>query len=417
MSKVNIGARRKEVQNDNTYRYKMDKIHTKIEGRGNGIKTVLCNVVDIAAAMRTDPRYVTKYLGIQFGAQSNWDAKRDVGIVNGAHQAQEMQEQLFGLIELFILCPQCELPELVHKVKKNAVGAKCYSCGWVGGIRSQHNIMKYIIKNPPSKSSKPKGAEKSKKERRAEREKKRMMKQKGGDDGKGARIAGESSGARSSDDDLGDLSRWHMDPNTNRKEAEREKEQKQDEKFRGNHSKVAPDTPVALMKFILARPNVRLIDIVSEFERIKIAHKLDNQEVKLGKVLVDAVFDFSTIETFTGSIKQNRMLLGWYASDQTRASILMSYMEDAIVSTNNWKQTSPIFECFYDEGIFDERFFISWFNQPPENSYVVKDPEDITALKENAQHFIDWAESIAPEAEDTADDEKINADLEKEEAI
>ena len=58
------------------------------------------------------------------------------------------------------------------------------------------------------------------------------------------------------------------------------------------------------MKFILSRPNVRLIDIVSEFERIKVAHKLDNQEVKLGKVLVDSVFDFSSLDIFTECISK-----------------------------------------------------------------------------------------------------------------
>merc|ERR1719474_1797460 len=122
-----------------------------------------------------------------------------------------------------------------------------------------------------------------------------------------------------------------MDPDSKRRIQEREEERQMQEEFKKYHSNIAPDTPVALMKFILSRPNVRLIDIVSEFERIKIAHKLDNQEVKLGKVLVDSVFDFSTFENFTDSIRNHNMLLGWYASDQTRASILMSYVEDAIV--------------------------------------------------------------------------------------
>ena len=49
---------------------------------------------------------------------------------------------------------------------------------------------------------------------------------------------------------------------------------------------------------------MRLIDIVSEFERIKVAHKLDNQEVKLGKVLVDSVFDFSSLDIFTECISK-----------------------------------------------------------------------------------------------------------------
>lgn len=329
---------------------------------------------------------------------SVWDAKREVGIVNGAHQAQEMQDQLFGFVELFILCPQCSFPELVHKVKKSSVGAKCYSCGWVGGIRSAHKIMKYVTNHPPAKSSRPRGADKSKKQRRAEREQARLMKKQNAPAGAKSKTNQEETESAPKDV-FGDLSQWHMDPDSTKMEAERARERAKEEEFRLHHSNVAPDTPVALMKFVLSKPNVKLIDIVSEFERIKIAHKLEEQEVKLGKVLVDAVFDFTTIEAFIESIGSQNLLLGWYASDATRASILMSYIEEAIVSTDYWKYTSMIFEEFYDQGIYDERFFVSWYNQPPENSYVVKDPEDIQQLKQNVKPFIEWVMTFCPEEE------------------
>lgn len=41
---------------DPSYRYKMPCMQTKIEGKGNGIKTVLTNVVDVAASLNRDPQ-------------------------------------------------------------------------------------------------------------------------------------------------------------------------------------------------------------------------------------------------------------------------------------------------------------------------------------------------------------------------
>ena len=47
---------------DPSYRYKMPCVTTKIEGRGNGIKTVLTNVVEVAASLNRDPHVSAKVL-------------------------------------------------------------------------------------------------------------------------------------------------------------------------------------------------------------------------------------------------------------------------------------------------------------------------------------------------------------------
>merc|ERR1719242_915899 len=343
--------------------------------------------------MRTEPKYITKYLGIEQGAQSNWDKKRDVGIVNGSFQSADLQHELFGFIEKVILCPSCHLPELVHKVKKGQVGGKCYSCGWVGAIRCHHPIMKYIIKNPPAKTKRTKEETKglSKKEKRLARQAKRERV-------KGGMQEEETVTKQAVVVDDEDYSQWHMDENMERAKSEKALFEEMTAVMTANYSKETPDTPVALLKFILGRKykgQAKLVDVISEFQRIEKAHKLDQQEQKLAKILVDAIFDFSSVQSIKDSIVKNRDLLGWYSSCKgERDFILMSYLEDAIVTHQYESGTCDILESPYDNAVFDEAFFAEWFIRPPENSYVVTDAEDITALKNSSKPFINWIQGV-----------------------
>ena len=60
---------------DSFYRYKMPRLVAKVEGKGNGIKTVIVNMVDVARALARPPTYVTKYFGCELGAQTQFDIK------------------------------------------------------------------------------------------------------------------------------------------------------------------------------------------------------------------------------------------------------------------------------------------------------------------------------------------------------
>ena len=129
MAMINVNRQ----TNDMFYRYKMPKLLAKVEGTGNGIKTVVVNATAIAKALnrpttckikirflgkKKNQTYfhflfldVTKFFGCELGAQVQMNAKEDRYIVNGSHDCEKLQNLLDAFIKRFVLCPHCDNPE------------------------------------------------------------------------------------------------------------------------------------------------------------------------------------------------------------------------------------------------------------------------------------------------------------------
>lgn len=140
----------------------MPLLTTKIEGKGNGIKTVIPNMSDIARALSRPPTYPTKYFGCELGAQTTFDEKNERYIVNGAHSAERLRELLDGFIDKFVLCGSCKNPEteilLLSAGKGGGKGEDivrdCKACGERTGVDMRHKLTTFIVKNPPVKARK-----------------------------------------------------------------------------------------------------------------------------------------------------------------------------------------------------------------------------------------------------------------------
>lgn len=148
MASVNVNRN----VSDAFYRYKMPRIQAKVEGKGNGIKTVIVNMVDVAKAIGRPATYPTKYFGCELGAQTQFDFKNERFIVNGSHDATKLQDLLDGFIRKYVLCPACDNPEteLMVSSKKGTISQGCKACGHHGLLESNHKLNTYILKNPPS---------------------------------------------------------------------------------------------------------------------------------------------------------------------------------------------------------------------------------------------------------------------------
>merc|ERR1711924_411704 len=131
---------------DPEYRYKMPRIIGKVEGRGNGIKTAIPNMVDVASSLHRPPGEVTKFFGCELGAQTTYNDDTEQAIVNGAHETRVLQDKLSVYIEKFVLCPACKLPETSYKIKSEIIYHNCLACGAREMCDMQHKLTTYILK-------------------------------------------------------------------------------------------------------------------------------------------------------------------------------------------------------------------------------------------------------------------------------
>jgi len=174
---------------DPSYRYKMPRIVSKKEGRGNGSKTGIMNMGDVARAVKRDPVYLTKFFGYELGAQSSYTNKENEGervVINGHHDTPVFQTLVDKFIEKYVLCSGCNLPEIDMVVnKKGLIVATCKACGWNGELDNGHKLASYIQKNPPGSGigfDAEKANKKTKEDRQKERAEKAKKKKKDGDD-------------------------------------------------------------------------------------------------------------------------------------------------------------------------------------------------------------------------------------------
>ncbi|KAF8655063.1 hypothetical protein AX16_003264 [Volvariella volvacea WC 439] len=159
MASAGIVNIRRDVD-DKFYRYRMPLLTTKIEGKGNGIKTVVPNMSDVARALSRPPTYPTKFFGCELGAQTTFDEKNDRYIVNGAHDATRLRELLDVFIDKFVLCKDCKNPEteliILKSGRQEEIIRDCKACGKRTDVDMRHKLTTFILKNPPVKSKKSK---------------------------------------------------------------------------------------------------------------------------------------------------------------------------------------------------------------------------------------------------------------------
>jgi translation initiation factor 5 len=149
---------------DPFYRYKMPSITCKVEGNGNGIKTVLPNIHDVCAVISRPEQILMKYFQFELGTQKTVSAKDDKFILTGSRTQETMQSKVDSFITKFVLCKHCRNPETVLTLVNNKkVTLKCKACGKTTDVNTDERCYQLFVVYLQEEEKKNPGASKEKK--------------------------------------------------------------------------------------------------------------------------------------------------------------------------------------------------------------------------------------------------------------
>ncbi|OQV18266.1 Eukaryotic translation initiation factor 5 [Hypsibius exemplaris] len=421
--------------NDPFYRYKMPRLVAKVEGSGNGIKTVVANITDIAKSLERPPTYPLKYFGYELGAQTMIDAKNERYIVNGSHDALRLQELLDGFIKKFVLCPNCNNPETVLQVKKTLIRQNCAACGHNCIVDMKQKLTSYILKNPPAevgeygeKGGKTKGKGKKGKAGKEDEEKK----ENGGAKNGAAKTNGGGSGATPNSpttetEDPGfdvpppvdrDENGWDDDDWGEEDSVEARKERQKDLTNGIKHLTLDDD---------LEKTEDERLDIFYEFvKKHKEGKQIDDKEImveaerleireKAPLILANVLFD----EDMVKQIGLYRKVFLRFTHGNHRAQKLLLGGFEHLVGVQHSAVLMPkavaILKEMYDKDVLEEEVLLDWYDKPSKKyTKKLSIAEDI---RKKVFPFIKWLREAEPESSEEEDDGAGDDDEDAEEDI
>ncbi|XP_015587173.1 eukaryotic translation initiation factor 5 [Cephus cinctus] len=398
---------------DAFYRYKMPRIQAKVEGKGNGIKTVIVNMVDVAKAIGRPATYPTKYFGCELGAQTQFDFKNERFIVNGSHDATKLQDLLDGFIRKYVLCPACDNPEteLLVSAKKGTISQGCKACGHHGLVECNHKLNTFILKNPPSLNPAAQGSSLTE-GKRGKRSKRANGDANGDRSGSPENetsttdIVVEAPKKIAADDD--DDAKWAVDVS---EEAVRARLQDLTDGAKGmtisdDLDKSEKERMDIFYKLVKCRRDAGQLDnhkeLVAEAERLEI-------KTKAPLVLAELLFD----QAIAVQAKKHRVLLLRFTHDDIKAQkYLIRGIEQVIALHKDslMPKVPGILKLFYDADILEEKAFVEWASKVSKK-YVSKDLSQ--EIHDKAAPFLTWlneAEEEESESEEDDDDLEIEYD-------
>jgi len=390
---------------DPEYRYKMPAVFGKIEGSGNGIKTAIPNITDVALSLHRPPGEVNKFFGTELGAQTRYNAETDRAIVNGAHTDAVLQELMHRYIEKFVLCPNCGLPETVYKIKNDTIWHKCAACGAKEMVDMNHRLVNFILAEDKKAKKEGKGKDDKKKKKKKDKDDSDDDKKKKKDKKKDKKDKKKDKKDKSGDGDGGDKS--YIKDAISGKKKDDDLLNGEDDDDDDDASEAGVDDAGAMIlaveatrKYLDENPDCSMEDLVETVTNQQMASALkshDKVHIFIRAAITDQCFKKKEIEKYAPAIS---LITN---GNKIMERHLISALEGICVEKP--KHFPVMLKQLYDEDALAEETLLEWADEGRnEFTLDIVDEDSRAALRGEAEPVVVWLQEADSEEDDDDDD-------------
>lgn len=357
-----------EKQADQFYRYKMPRVQIKVEGNGNGIKTVICNIQDISERLSRNVEYAMRFFAHELAATQK--LKDDKWILTGSHSQDKIQTCLFDFIKKFVLCKACRNPETVIRVDaKKDIHLDCKACSRTTYIPPVEKLCNAILK-----------MEKPQKEKQD-------------------KVIAEAQAAESAKDEK-----------KKKKKKDKTRDEKEEEKFDAATRQASEndtiltqsetkENPVDVLKeFLNSEPAPGIEEFVGKVLDIKEEYGLTEDKHVVSLVFL-SLFDKNIVKQFPSKHKMMARFVKMDVEKDLIAELMFLCADDDL------KSKFPILlKKFYDSDMVSEETIIAWHEKKKGPKSL--DKEMYLYFKAKSEPFVEWLQQEDSDEDSSEEDEE-----------
>ena len=118
----------KDVLFDEHYRYQISTLQISLALKKGTYITILDNYDDFCNELIFDKNLLIKVIGKSLSCKSGIN-KYNNAYLQGQYAIQDIKNIVYSFIQNYLLCINCDKPEIKLKYKNNKIKQKCGACG------------------------------------------------------------------------------------------------------------------------------------------------------------------------------------------------------------------------------------------------------------------------------------------------